>query len=166
MTTADNRIVLIGVGNIFRGDDGAGPAVAREIMSRKISGLLVIDQIGDGTDLMAAWDGLHTAYVVDCMRSGAAAGTVRRFEALIDDITEDMFPGYSTHAFSIPGTVELARILGRLPMRLILYGIEGRIFTAGADMCPEVRAAVATVADMIEGEIRNQVAVSQTEGGS
>jgi len=153
MTTAGDRIVLIGVGNIYRGDDGAGPVAAREVASRGIPGVRVIDQVGDGTDLISAWDGVHTAYVVDCMRSGGEPGAVGWFDALDEAISEDIFPGYSTHAFSITDTIKLARILGRLPKHLIVVGIEGRSFAAGAGMSSEVEAAVKKVAVMLERRI-------------
>ena len=38
----------------------------------------------------------------------------------------------STHAFGVGDAVELARALGRLPRRVVVYGVEGADFAAGA----------------------------------
>jgi len=49
--------------------------------------------------------------------------------------------------------VELARALGRLPPRLIIYGIEGKSFEAGAGLSPEVQAAVEGVVERVLREV-------------
>ncbi len=43
--------------------------------------------------------------------------------------------------------VELARALGRLPARLVVYGIEAASFETGAEPSAAVRAAAESVAD-------------------
>jgi hydrogenase maturation protease len=42
--------------------------------------------------------------------------------------------------------VELVRVLDQLPRRLLVYGIEGEIFTAGIGWATEIAQAVAIVA--------------------
>jgi len=54
----------------------------------------------------------------------------------------------------IADAVELARALGRLPGRLIVYGNEGETFDAGVELAPAVAAPVALVA----GSLREEVA--------
>jgi hydrogenase maturation protease len=49
--------------------------------------------------------------------------------------------------------VELARVLERLPGRLVLYGIEGKTFTPGLGLSPEVEASIAVLAERILGEV-------------
>jgi hydrogenase maturation protease len=50
--------------------------------------------------------------------------------------------GCTTHAFGVAEAVELARVLGRLPHRLSIYGIEGRKFDLGSAPSLEVALAV------------------------
>ena len=52
----------------------------------------------------------------------------------------------STHAVGLAEAIELARTLGRLPARLVVYGIEGERFEAGTGLTPAVSAALAAVA--------------------
>ena len=50
--------------------------------------------------------------------------------------------GMSTHGFGLAEALELARALGQLPRRCIVYAIEGASFETGAPLSPEVAAAV------------------------
>lgn len=151
----DLNIVVIGVGNDYRSDDGVGPVVARSIAGWGLPGIRFVDQIGDGTDLIYAWHDTEAAFVIDCIRSGAKAGTIMRFEVGRDDIPEEIPRGLSAHAFSITDTIRLARTIGKLPARLIVYGIEGAVFSFGSRLTPSVAASAAEVADSILNEIVN-----------
>jgi hydrogenase maturation protease len=74
------------------------------------------------------------------------------------DATEGPLPPFvsatSTHALGLGDAIELARTLGRLPSRLIVYAIEGARFGAGDALTPAVAAAVETTAEAALGERR------------
>lgn len=124
--------MIIGVGNPDAGDDAAGPVVARRLGGRETD---------DPTRLLDLWSASDDVIVVDAVSSGAAPGTIHRFDATAAPIPERSFRG-STHALGVGDAIELARALGRLPRTLVVYGIEGRAFGTGAPMTPEVAAAV------------------------
>lgn len=46
---------------------------------------------------------------------------------------------YSTHTVSVAEAVEMARVMGRLPDRLLIYGIEGADFGSGDGLSPRGR---------------------------
>lgn len=141
---------VIGVGNRFRSDDGAGPRVAELL---KDSGLDVLELPGEGAELIEAWSGAERVIVVDAARSGAAPGTLHRFEAADTPLPVGFFH-YSTHQFGVAEAIETARALGRLPARLTVYGIEGKCFAFGEALVPEVEAACRAVAAEIISGIR------------
>ncbi len=144
----DCRVLVIGVGNRFRGDDGAGPAVAEELRSK---GKEAAECPGDATRLMALWEGAEQVIVVDAMRGPYPPGTVRRFDAIEEHLDETPFAQFS-HEIGVAEGVELARTLGRLPSRLTVYGIEGRSFELGEALSPEVARAVQETARRITKE--------------
>ena len=76
----------------------------------------VVECTGGSLELMEAWAGAHTVVLVDAMCSGADPGTVFRFEGHKKPIPACLFH-YSTHDFNIADTIELARLLGKLPRR-------------------------------------------------
>jgi hydrogenase maturation protease len=135
MTSARPRV--IGIGNPDRGDDAAGRLVARE-----------------ATGLLERLEGTEVAVIVDAAVSGAPPGTIRRFDAHAAPLPQTV-SDLSTHGFGVAGAVELARALGSLPGRCVVYAIEGRTFERGATPSPEVGAAVREVAALIACELRS-----------
>ena len=117
---------MIGIGNAWRGDDGAGPAVAAAL-----GGKVTDDPAG--------------LIVVDASRSGAEPGTVHRFDASAGPLPAGA-TRCSTHAFGVAEAIELARVLDRLPARLDVYAIEGAAFGQGEGLSAAVERAVAGVA--------------------
>ncbi|HEX5899669.1 MAG TPA: hydrogenase maturation protease [Solirubrobacteraceae bacterium] len=146
-------MILIGVGNGWRGDDGAGLALARRVRELAPSGVEVREVEGDATALMDAWSGAEHVVVVDAAQSEAAPGTVRRFDAGAAALPVRALRS-STHAFGVSDAVELARALGRLPDRLEVYAIEGASFTAGERLSPAVERAVAELASELSASRR------------
>jgi hydrogenase maturation protease len=134
------RIVVVGVGNAFRGDDAVGLEVAARVRERAEDVEVVTSQL-EPTRLLDAWEGADAALIVDAVSSGAEPGTLHRFDATETPLPSAVFRS-STHAFSIGDTVELARAVGRLPGRVLVYGIEAAGFVAGEAVSPVVRTAV------------------------
>ncbi len=143
-----NKTLVIGVGNTFRGDDGVGLIVARRVRKAVPPEVTVLEQSGEGAALMEAWQGADVVILVDAASSGAEPGTIHRFEAQQQAIPSRFFH-YSTHAFSVAEAVEMARALGSLPPRLLVYGIEGKSFAAGQELSPEAAQA----ADIVTAQI-------------
>jgi hydrogenase maturation protease len=133
--------MIIGVGNAWRGDDGAGLAVARRLRELSPAEVEVRELEGDATALVEAWSGAEHVVVVDAAESGAPPGTVRRFDARSAPLPVRSLRS-STHAFGVSDAVELARSLGRLPGRLDVYAIEGASFAAGERLSPAVERSV------------------------
>lgn len=150
---ASRPIVVIGVGNDYRRDDGAGLHAARKVEILHLPEVRTIDGVGDGTDLINAWRDADAVFVIDSVISGASPGTIHRFDGLKDNIPEEMFPGYSTHAFSIPETINLARALGQLPETLIIYGIEVDRLSSGTGLSAFVSAGVDEVVRCIRNDV-------------
>jgi len=146
-------VILIGVGNAWRGDDGAGLAVARRVRELSPAGVEVREVEGDATALVEVWSGAEGVVVVDAAQSGALPGTVRRFDARARPLPARSLRS-STHAFGVSDAVELARALDRLPARLDVYAIEGASFTAGECLSQAVGRAVDELAESLASDRR------------
>ena len=148
-----SHTLIIGVGNEYRGDDGVGLVVARRLRKSAPAHTRIIEQSGEGAALMEAWKNTGNVIIIDAVHSGAAPGTVFRFDAGEQAIPVKFFH-YSTHAFSVAEAVELARALHQLPARLTVYGIEGKTFEAGAALSAEVEKAAPEVINQIRQKAR------------
>ncbi len=140
-------VLIVGVGNTYRRDDGAGIAAARRLGTLPANVRVLVTN-GDPTLLLDEWESADVVIVIDATRSRAAAGTIRRYNANAGPLPTVFFRS-STHAFGISEAIELARRLRRLPERVMLFGIEGRDFTVGEGLSPEVDAAVNEVSTLV-----------------
>jgi hydrogenase maturation protease len=57
----EQRALVLGVGNELRGDDGAGPAVARALRER---GIPAVEHGGDPASLIKAWASAEAVVLV------------------------------------------------------------------------------------------------------
>jgi hydrogenase maturation protease len=76
--------------------------------------------------------------------SGAEIATIHRIDAHTQSIPSQFFH-YSSHAFGVAEAIELARSLNQLPDKLVLYGVEGKIFATGIGLSEAVQQAAETV---------------------
>jgi hydrogenase maturation protease len=143
--------VVVGVGNFYRGDDAVGLEVAERLRAQA-SGVEVVTCEREPWRLLDAWAGADLALIVDAVSSGAEPGTVHRFDATERAVPSSVFRG-STHAFGVGEVIALAQALGRLPGRLLVYGIEGEKFTAGEGLSPAVAAVVESVTSELLEEV-------------
>jgi hydrogenase maturation protease len=146
-------ILIIGIGNAYRGDDAAGLAVIQALKMQNLPPAHLLTGISDGLSLLACWDATGRVILVDAVNSGAAVGTIYRFDALTQPIPADLSFN-STHAFGLAEAIMLAHTLQQLPSALILYAIEGKNYTPGADLSPEVEQAVPKVVAQVKQEIQ------------
>jgi hydrogenase maturation protease len=144
--------LVIGLGNDYRSDDAVGRVVARKLGAESLDGVRILEESGEGAALMDAWQGADFVILIDAVHSGAKPGTIHRVDAHAEEIPRSFFH-YSTHAFSVAEAVELARALGQLPQRLVIYGIEGKNFESGIDLSPEIETAAEETARRVKAEL-------------
>jgi hydrogenase maturation protease len=142
------RVVVIGVGNEFRRDDGAGPAVVGRLRDLAPPGVDLVVTDGEPTRLMEAWTGAALAVVVDAVRAQPAhPGRVHRF--VMDRPGAGSARAASSHGLGLDDAVSLALALDRMPGRLIVHAIEASDLAQGTGLTPAVAAAVGPVASAI-----------------
>lgn len=144
--------IVIGIGNEYGRDDAAGLLVARKLKDRAPASVAVLEHGGEGAGLMECWKNTARVVLVDATASGASAGTICRFDAASNLLPARQF-SRSTHAFGLAQAIELSRSLHELPARVVVYGIEGRNFSAGSGVSPEVGAAIEAVVERVLQEI-------------
>ncbi len=152
---ADRKSVLvIGIGNPYRSDDGVGPLIADQVMEMVPDQVDVRSGIKDGFSLIHLWREYDHVYLIDAVSSGQIPGKFYRFNALTGPLPRNFFTNYSTHSIDIPDTIALAKNIHILPEKLIIYGVEGKDFTIGTKLSNEVRRAAFIVVERIRKEIK------------
>lgn len=147
-----NSIVVIGVGNEFRGDDAVGIHFARHLKALNIPTITILESFGEGVELMDLWDGATQLFICDAVCSDSPPGTIHVMEPNKETIPAHFF-NYSTHAFSLAEAIEMSRALGKLPGQVRIYGIEGESFAAGLQLSTVVQTSLAKVVGMVKKEV-------------
>jgi hydrogenase maturation protease len=118
-------VAVIGIGNALRGDDAAGLEIARRLRRSELpAGVSVHEHEGEGMTLLELWDAADVALVVDTVRSGTSPGTIHRIDVSSTPVPSSL-QRTSSHTIGVAEAIELARTLGKLPSRVIVYGIVG-----------------------------------------
>jgi hydrogenase maturation protease len=157
-----HRVLVIGVGNRFRGDDGVGEVVAERVRAHlgatDPAGVAVTVLDGEPTRLIDTWADAPLAVVIDAVRSGAEPGTVERID--IDpaasggpDLPAASGGSGGTHTAGLAEALALGRALDRLPDRLVVHLVEGAEFGLGPGLSPPVAAVVDTVVAAVLGDL-------------
>ncbi len=150
------RIVIIGIGNEDRGDDGIGLIAVRKICLIFGDSIQSFENSGDGVALIEKWRGAELAIVIDATYSGAKTGLIRKFMVGEQPLPAADFTKNSTHNFGLYEAIETARALEMLPRKLIVFGIEGGCFSAGAAISLAVLEAVEQLLEEIGALLREE----------
>jgi hydrogenase maturation protease len=140
------RVLVAGVGNVFRGDDGFGSEVVRRLARRDLpAGVRVIDFGTRGHDLAyAVLDGYDAVILVDATRRDGLPGTLYVLEPTPDD-----FPAgpVETHGVDLPAVFRLVRAMGGSLPALRLVGCEPADLGADDEGAFGLSRPVATAVD-------------------
>ena len=149
-------VVVIGVGNEYRRDDGLGPAVLELLRGTVPDGVrLAYCPDGEPADLVGIWEAAAAAFVVDAVRvPGGEPGRVHRVVVGAGQPFAHEHPA-SSHGLGLGTAIEFARVLDRLPPLLVVYAVEGAEYGTGAGLS----APVAEAAERVAAAIRAEAAV-------
>jgi len=159
VSASGQPLVVIGVGNVLLRDDAIGVRVVEGL--RRLAGddPLALPQgtrlVDGGTllmDLPHTVKGARGLILVDALSSGQPAGTVsvRHGDAIVavEGAQRDRGPT------SVGELLAVARLMGWLPGRVTLVGVEVAHVDFGLDLSPVVAAALPTAIALVAGELR------------
>lgn len=152
---------IIGCGNRFRNDDGAGVEAVRRLRDLVGDRAEVIEAELAGLDVLDLMEGAQAVIVIDAARSGRPAGTIHRLDAAAASVPRGLFP-HSSHALNAADAIELGRALGRLPPCLIVYGIEAGDVTAGCTLSPAVALALESLVPQVVHDVQELTCTRST----
>ncbi|ETW97322.1 MAG: hypothetical protein ETSY1_23125 [Candidatus Entotheonella factor] len=132
MAETQPRILITGVGNVLRQDDGFGIAVVHRLMERAhlpptvrvletgIAGIRLVQELMDGFDLLI---------VVDAVQRGGEPGQLYLLEAEVPDLNTYTFDDRNAfladmHYTTPTRALTLAQALGVLPPEVYIMGCE------------------------------------------
>jgi hydrogenase maturation protease len=145
------RLLVAGVGNVLRRDDGFGPAVLARLHGLPDAVTLLESGIGGMAllqDLMGGWDGL---VIIDAVDRGAAPGTLFAIAPAVAEFRH--VP--DIHLANPERVLMMAKGLGVLPPRLLFVGCQPEdVDTLGRTLSPAVERAVPIAVETVRQTVR------------
>ncbi len=153
-TTTGDTLVL-GLGNVLRGDDGVGTAVISTLQTQSLpDGIDLIDGGTVGLEIVLLLKEYRRVIVVDAAEMGLEAGEWRVFEgssAIIPSNPSCM--NGTLHGAGFAEALALAEALGTLPEELLVFGVQPErtdweeglsegVKTAVPDLCEAIKATI------------------------
>jgi len=146
------KILLAGIGNLFFGDDGFGPAVAERLVDQAWPpGVEVVDFGIRGMDLaFALTSGFDAAILIDAVSRGERPGTLY----VIEPDASGVAPEIQTHAMDPARVLAFAATIGDVPTWVRVVGCEPARLGDGDDidvgLSDEVQAAIPSAVAMVQ----------------
>ena len=143
--------LVIGCGNLLRGDDAVGPLLVRRMLERGLPpGVEVADGGTSGMDVAFRMRGVGKVILVDAATTGGEPGTLYRLTGA-DVETLPPLEGINLHAFRWDHALAIARwaLKDEYPAEVEVYLIEAGSLEFGDRLTAEGEAAMDRLADAL-----------------
>ncbi|MFN8441195.1 MAG: hydrogenase maturation protease [Caldilineaceae bacterium] len=161
--------LIIGCGNLLRGDDGVGPLLIRHLWERDLPAHVQLADGGTaGMDVAFKMRGAERVILIDACRSGNEPGTLYR---LPGEAVEQLPPldGIHQHAFRWDHALAFARWLlkDEYPKVIQVYLIEIASVEPGIELSPPVAQAMERLINLLLEDVNVwQGAGCELQGGN
>ena len=143
-------LLVLGIGNVLLGDEGVGVHVVRALgddIGPLPAGTQLVDGGTLGIELLPLVEDADALVLVDAVALGAPAGTVL---CIVGDAIEATLSRHvSPHQVGSADLIAVARLMGVLPERVALVGIQSEFIGFNLQLSNAVAAAVAGAAEQV-----------------
>lgn len=148
-------VLVVGCGNLLRGDDALGPTLVRELWERGVpEGVELVDGGTAGLDVAFKMRGRRRVVVVDAASTGAVPGTVFRVPG---HELEELPPvtGLHQHAFRWDHALAVGRWLLKdaYPDEVVVILVEAERTTPGAELSQAAAAGLERALTLVLDEV-------------
>jgi hydrogenase maturation protease len=154
MKEAAYRVLVVGLGNPARGDDGIGPLVAERLAGLLPPDVTVAPPGANVLSLVTEWADFDAVVCVDAAAPLTTPGHIHRFDLATTELPREIGLA-SSHVLGLAEAIGLSRVLHLAPRDVIVFAVEGASFVGGGPMAPEIAAAAPEVAARVLAEVVN-----------
>lgn len=155
--------LVIGCGNLLRGDDAVGPEVIRRLRERDVPpGVQCADGGTNGVDIAFQMRGVPHLILVDACQSGSEPGTI--FEVASEELEQlPTTRSINLHSFRWDHALAFGRwwLKDEFPLKTTVYLIEGADFQVGMKLTPAVDRAIDLLVEKMIGMITTDTVVGR-----
>ncbi len=148
----ENNTLILGVGNIYRKDDGIGPIVIEQLKKESISNVDLLNGCTDGLVMFEYLKGYKKAIIIDAARMNSSPGEIKIFSRH-DTKRNIKFDTLSTHGFGLSEALSLVDEFD-FDINITIIGIEPVDISFGEGLSKEVEEKI----DFIKQAVKKQLA--------
>jgi hydrogenase maturation protease len=139
---AKNKVLVLGVGNPYRRDDGIGNEVIKVLSEQKISGFDLKD-VGDGLSILEIIEPYQKVIIIDACEMAESPGTVKVFspEEAIIKIKNDAL---STHGIGLAEVLHLIKAL-EIKIDLKIIGVQPKEIGFGEGLSKIIKKKIPVI---------------------
>ena len=141
------RLMVLGCGNPFAGDDNVGLELVHRLRACGGYGCELRDLPEGGLGLLELFDRADIILFVDAVLSGTPPGTLHLVPLPSRDVVPQALGAVSSHGWGLDEALRLALALGRRVPRLMLLGVELESVALGTRRTTPVEAALEAAID-------------------
>lgn len=147
-------LVILGLGNVLCGDDGAGVEAVSQIERdyTPAAGARVLDGGTLGLSLLAYLTNADRAILVDAVLGDGAPGSLLQLEG--EAVARASLGRLSPHQVGVADLILGARLLGQLPRDLVLIGVVPERIELAYGLSPGVAAAIPKLVEAVIAQAR------------
>ncbi len=152
MEEVGKRVVVMGVGNLLRQDEGVGVHALRMLADIGYGG--EADLVEGSAVLMDSLSGKETIdklVVIDALKAGRAPGTIAR--VALREMADQASPVLSVNEQELMEALGLLRRLGLRVGEIVIFGVEPGETGWGMELSEPVAASLPRLAAQIEREL-------------
>ena len=143
MSKSKNEILILGVGNSMRHDDGVGPASIQLLQKKPEPNVDYLDGGVDGLALIDVIQEYSKVIIIDAVNMGCDPGEIRTFSAKQAKI-KIKNDALSTHGFGLAEVIGLLEKLG-CKTEIKIIGIQPKDISFGEGLTEPVQYAVKNI---------------------
>ncbi len=151
----EDRIVILGVGNVLLRDEGVGVHVVEELRKRYSfpKGVNLVDGGTQGLWLIPTLQQADHLIVLDAVLGNGLPGTIYRLEK--DDLPKGLRTKTSAHDADLVEALNLCSLIGEEPQSVVVIGVEPEDITQpDLNMSNTVAAKVDELIDRVLEELQ------------
>jgi hydrogenase maturation protease len=150
--TEDRQLLVLGLGNVLCGDDGLGIAALAMLRSEyEGDGVRMLDGGTLGLSLLPYLEDATDVVLVDAIGADAPAGSLVRLTG--DEVGPAVAQRLLPHQVGVADLFDGARLTGKLPARVILWGVVPDRIELVVALSPAVRASLEDLVARVAQEI-------------
>jgi hydrogenase maturation protease len=145
-------IVVIGIGNLLKQDDGIGVHAVRYLAGKLPEDVELLEGSTYAADLLPALEGRRLAVIIDGIDAGEEPGSVFRLSP--GDISARRgADSISVHDFGVGELLASARLLEQSPGAVVILGVQIKGLETGAELSEELVRALPSLHRLVLEEV-------------